>query len=181
MQRFAIKKLPLNVSSMVKKVKDPMSVRPELGEFEIQADSIEEARAIAQTRVRPDEPNLICPWREKVNSFIAGTGKNKEFVHPTLLYKYNGKSFSEFIGSCHRDQASSGRFMSKDDAEADYRSHKRLADEKFEAALAHLKAMSDLGVSIDYCMEGDTHGIHEDYMYLETTEGPYNFRFEYSI
>ena len=181
MQRFAIKKLPLNVSSMVKKVENPMSVRPELGEFEIEAESIEDARAIAKTRVSSDEPNMICPWREKTNNFIAGTGKNKEFVHPIVLYKYNGKSFNEFIGNCHRDQPTSGKFMSKDDAKADYLAHKSLADKKFEAALTHLKAMNELGVSIDYYMEGDTHGIYEDYMYLEVTEGSYYFRVKYSV
>jgi len=39
--------------------------------------------------------------------------------------------------------------------------------------------MNELGVSIDYHMEGDTHGIYEDYLFLEVTEGPYNFTVMY--
>lgn len=172
---FAIKKLPLNVSSMHNTIENRMSTRTELGEFEIEAESIEDARALVKSRVSTDEPHLICPWRENTKCFIPLMGKNKEFVHPIVLYKYNGKNFNEFIGGCHRDQAAGGRFMSKDNAKADYLEHKSLADKKIEVALTHLKAMSDLGVSIDYYMDGDTHGIHEDYMYLEVTEGPYNF------
>lgn len=181
MQRFAIKKLPLNVSSMVKKIKDPMSIRPELGEFEVEAESIEAARELAKTRVNSDEPNMICPWRDKTQNFVAGISKNREFVHAIVLYKYNGKSFDESIGNCHCDQPTSGNFMSKGDAKVDYLEHKRLADEKIEEALKHLKAMNALGVSIDYYMKGDTHGIYEDYMCLEVTEGAYTFRVKYSV
>ena len=180
MQRFAIKKLPLNVSSIVKKIENPMSIRPELGEFEVEAETIDDARAIAKSLVSSDVPNIICPWREKTNNFISGAVKSREFVHPITLYKYDGKSFNELVGSCHRDQSISGNFMSKDDAKADYLAHKCLADKKIEAAFAHLKAMNEIGVSIDYHMEGDTHGIYEDYMYLEVSEGAYNFIAKYS-
>lgn len=180
MPRFAIKKLPLNMSSMVKKIENPMSTRTELGEFEVEAKSIEHARAFAKDRVSPNEPHMICPWREKNKCFTMGAGRDRDFVHPVVLYKYNGKSFSEFKGNCHRDQPKSGRFMSKSDAKADYLKHKALADEKLNKALDHLKAMNELGVTIDYHMDGDTHGIYEDYMYLEVTEGAYNFTIKYS-
>lgn len=180
MQRFAIKKLPLNVSSMVNKIDNPMSIRSELGEFEIEAESIEAARELAKSRVSSDEPNMICPWRDKTKCFVAYSGKNREFVHPIVLYKYNGKNFEESIGNCHRDQPKSGKFMSKDSAKADYLTHKEIADKKIEAALMHLKAMNDLGVTIDYCMDGDTHGIYEDYMYLSVSVGAYSFEVKYS-
>jgi hypothetical protein len=166
---------------MAKKVENPMSIRPDLGEFEVEVESIEDARMLAENRVSSDEPNIICPWRERINNFMSSTGKNREFVHPIVLYKYDGKDFKEFIGNCHRDQPTDGRFMSKNHAKSDYLAHKRLADKKIEVALAHLKAMNELGVSIDYYMEGDTHGIYEDYMYLEVTEGPYRFRDNYSV
>jgi len=179
MPRFAIKQLPLNMSSMYKKVVNPMSIRADIGEFEIEAESIEDARTLAKSRVSPDEPNMISPWREKTQCFTVGASKDRDFVHPIALFKYNGKSFNEFKGNCHRDQPKSGRFMSKGDAKADYLKHEALADEKIDAALTLLKAMNALGVSIDYHMEGDTHGIHEDYMYLEVTEGSYNFRVKY--
>lgn len=179
MARFAIKKLPLNLSSMYHKVDNPMSTRVELGEFELDADSIEHARELAQSRVPSNEPNIICPWREKTGCFVASADRNRTFVHPTTLFKYDGKRFEEVQGNCERDQPKSGAFMSKEDAKADYLSHKAVADEKITAALAHLKAMEALGVSIDYCMEGDTHGIYEDYMYLEVTEGPYQFTVKY--
>jgi hypothetical protein len=39
--------------------------------------------------------------------------------------------------------------------------------------------MNALGVTIDYHMEGDTHGIHEDYMYISVNEGPYHFTLKY--
>ena len=52
-------------------------------------------------------------------------------------------------------------------------------DKKIDAALSHLKAMNELGVSIDYCIEGDTHGI-QDYMYLKVNEGAYCFIVEYT-
>lgn len=178
-QRFAIKKLPLNVSGMVSKVENPMSIRAELGEFEVEAESIEEARELAKKRVNANEPNMICPWREKNKSFIASSGKSREFVHQVKLYKCTGKTFVEHTGNCHRDQPSAGKFMLKKDAKADYIKHKSLADKKIEAAQAHLAAMSELGVSIDYHMEGDTHGIYEDYMYLEVTEGAYSFQVVY--
>ena len=179
MQRFAIKKLPLNLSSMVKKVENPMGIRPELGEFEIMAESIEGARELAKGRVDPNEPNMICPWRDDTKTFVATSGKDREFVHPVTLYKYNGKNFDESIGNCHCDQPSSGKFMRKDDAKADYTKHKLLADEKIEKALELLDNMNSLGVSIDHHMEGDTHGIYEDYMYLEVTSGAYTFQVEY--
>ena len=179
MSLFAIKKLPLNTSSMVKKVKNPMSTRTELGEFEVEADSIEHARAIAKTRVSPIEPNMICPWREETKCFTIGGGRDREFVHPIVLYKYNGESYNESKGNCHRDQPKSGQFMSKSDAKADYLKHKALADEKLDKALEHLKAMNELGVSVDYHMDGDTHGIYEDYMYLEVTVGAYTFMEKY--
>jgi len=180
MQRFAIKKLPLNVSSMSSIDANHMSIREELGEFEVEAKSIEEARELAKNRVSSDEPNMICVWSEKTNKFITSTSKIREFVHPTTLYKYDGKNFNVFVGKCHRDIPSSGKFMSKADARADYLAHKTLADEKIEAALTHLKLINDLGVSIDYHMDGDTNGIHEDYMYLEVREGAYSFEVKYS-
>lgn len=179
MARFAIKKLPLNLSSMYNKIENPMSIRVELGEFEVEADSIEHAREIAKTRVRSDEPNMISPWREKAQCFTVGISKHREFVHSTTLYKYDGKRFTELQGNCHRDQPKSGAFMSKEDAKADYLAHKAVADKKIETALTHLKAMNELGVSIDYHMEGDTHGIYEDYLFLEVTEGPYIFTVMY--
>lgn len=178
MARFAIKKLPLNLSSMYDKVDDPMSTREELGEFELDADSIEHARELAKSRVPSDVPNMICPWREKTGSFVASADRNRAFVHPTTLFKYDGKRFEEVQGNCQRDQPKSGAFMSKEDAKADYLAHKVVADEKLGKALEHLKAMEALGVSIDYYMEGDTHGIF-DYMYLEVTEGPYQFTVKY--
>jgi hypothetical protein len=179
MPRFAIKKLPLNMSSMVKKLANPMSTRSDLGEFEVEAGSIEDARTLAKTRVSDDEPNMICPWREKTQGFTVGSGKDRDFVHPAALFKYNGKSFNEFKGNCLRDQPTSGKFMSKADAKAHYLELKILADEKLDAALTHLKAMNALGVTIDYHMEGDTHGIHEDYMYISVNEGPYHFTLKY--
>jgi hypothetical protein len=178
MPLFAIKKLPLNMSGMVTKIENPMSTRTELGEFEVEAESIEAARELAKSRVSPDEPNMICPWRDKTNCFTVSA--NREFVHPITLYSYNGKGFNEFVGNCHCDQPLSGKFMSKNDAKADYLAHKCLADKKIDAALTHLKAMNDLGVSIDYHMDGDTHGIYEDYMYLEVNEGPYCFVVKYN-
>lgn len=179
-QRFAIKKIPLNVSGMVSKVENPMSIRTDLGEFEVEAESIEEAREIAKKRVNANEPNMICPWRKKNNNFIASSGINREFVHQITLYKYTGKTFVEHTGTCHCDQPNAGRFMKKSDAKADYLKHKSLADKKIEAAQAHLEAMNKLGVSIDYCMDGDTHGIYEDYMYLEVIEGAYTFQVKYN-
>lgn len=94
MPRFAIKKLPLNMSSMNKKVVNPMSIRAELGEFEVEAESIEDARKLAGTRVSPDEPHMISPWRERTQCFTLGASKDRDFVHPILLFKYNGKSFN---------------------------------------------------------------------------------------
>lgn len=175
MARFAIKKLPLNLSTMAQKVLNPMSIRPELGEFEVEADSIEHARELAKSRVRADEPNMISPWREKTKCFTVGMTKDREFVHPIPLYKYDGKSFTEVKGNCHRDQPKSGAFMSKSDAKADYLAHKAVAVEKMDKALSHLDALKALGVTIDYHMEGDTHGIYEDYLFIEVTEGPYRF------
>ena len=32
-----------------------------------------------------------------------------------------------------------------------------------------------LGFSIDYLMDGDTYGIHEDFQYITVTEGGYSF------
>ena len=179
MARFAIKKLPLNLSSMYDKVDNPMSTREELGEFELEADSIEHARELAKSRVPSDEPNIICPWREKTGSFVASAERSRAFVHPTTLFKYDGKRFEEVHDNCQRDQPKSGDFMSKEDAQADYLAHKVVADEKIGKALGHLKAMEALGVSIDYHMEGDTHGIYDEFMYLEVTEGPYQFTVKY--
>jgi hypothetical protein len=82
MPRFAIKKLPLNMSSMNKKVVNPMSIRAELGEFEVEAESIEDARKLAGTRVSPDEPHMISPWRERTQCFTLGASKDRDFVHP---------------------------------------------------------------------------------------------------
>ncbi|WP_394222517.1 hypothetical protein [Alteromonas gracilis] len=179
MARFAIKKLPLNLSSMYNKVDNPMSIRAELGEFEVDVDSVEQARELAKLRVSSNEPNMICPWSERTNCFTVGAGRKREFVHPTALYKYDGKRFVEDQGNCHRDQPTSGFFMSKENAKADYLAHKVAADKKIDEAMNHLKAMETLGVSIDYHIEGDTHGIFEDYMYLEVTEGPYQFTVKY--
>ena len=157
-----------------------MSIRHELGEFEVNADTIEQARTAAQKRINSDTIALICPWNEKVRHFVVTSFKNKEYVHPITLYKYDGKTFSEIIGGSNRDRPKSGYFRNKDAARADYETHLRNANKRFDAALAHLKAINALGVNIDYCMEGDTHGIYEDYMYLEVTEGAYVFEYRYS-
>ena len=167
------------MSSMVKKIDSPMSTRTEIGEFEVEAESIEEVREIAKNRVSSTEPHMICPWREKNKCFTIGTGGEREFVHPIILYRYNGSSYAEIKGKCHKDLPKSGCFMSKSDAKEDYLKHEALANEKLELALEHLQAMSNLGVSIDYSIEGDTHGIHEEFMYLEVTVGPYTFMEKY--
>lgn len=180
MPLFAIKKLPLNTSSMVKKIDNPMSTRTEIGEFEVEAGSIEEVREIAKNRVSSTEPHMICPWRDETKCFTVGAGRERDFVHPIILYRYNGSSYAEIMGKCHKDLPKSGCFMSKIDAKKDYLKHKALADEKLRLALEHLQSMKNLGVSIDYTIEGDTHGIHEDFMYLEVTEGAYNFTIKYS-
>jgi len=69
--------------------------------------------------------------------------------------------------------------LTKEDAKADYEAHEQRAQAKFDKALEHLGAMNALGVTIDYHMDGDTHGIYEDYMYLEVQEGPYTFEYRY--
>lgn len=168
MALFAIKALPLNLS--------PMTLRPELGEIEIDTDTLEKARDIAQSRVPSDKPFMICPWRETTKCFTVG---DREFVFPSMLYRYNGKDFDVHQGKCLSDSPASGQFLNKNDAKRDYDKHAKLAQDKFDKALAHLKAMEALGVSIDYHMAGDTHGIYEDYMYLEVQEGPYTFEYRY--
>jgi hypothetical protein len=175
MPRFAIKKLPLNLSSMGNKIENPMSIRPELGEFEVEADSIDDARENAKGRVSPNEPNMICPWRDDVRNFTIGAKRERDFVHPTLLYKYNGSRFVEHTGKCQCDLPKSGLFMSKKDAKADYLAHQAVANKKLEAALEQIKSMKALGVSLDYHFSGDTHGINDEYMYLEVTEGAHQF------
>ncbi len=176
MARFAIKALPINVATLGNPVENSMSLRPELGEFEIEADSIEQARDAAQARVPSDKPFMICPWREKTACFTLG---DRQYVYPTTLYRYNGKDFKTAQGKCLSDSPKSGQFLTKEDAKADYEAHEQRAQAKFDKALEHLEAMNALGVTIDYHMDGDTHGIYEDYMYLEVKEGPYSFEYRY--
>jgi len=173
MKTYAIKKLPLNLSGMYKKVENPMSTRHDIGEFEINAESADEARQIASTMVSDSEPNMICEWSEKHGRFIRS--HKREFVHPTPFFKFNGRTFTETIEPSKRGQPKSGKFLTKEEAENDYVKHKKVADKKITEALEHLEAIDGLGVSLDYHMDGDTHGIYEDYMYLEIIEGSHIF------
>ncbi|NKC01835.1 MAG: hypothetical protein GKR90_25505 [Pseudomonadales bacterium] len=150
-----------------------MSIRSVLGEFEVDAETLEEARTIASTMVNASEPALICQWSEPRSRFLYS--RDSEFVHPTTLFRYDGEEFVESCERCRRDLPKSGKFLNKSDARSDYRKHKDLADKKIGEALDHLDALENLGVSLGHQMLGDTYGIYEDYMYLQVKEGAYTF------
>lgn len=68
-------------------------------------------------------------------------------------------------------------FSSKELAEADYLHYQKSASKRLdEAEAAICKLKRSLGFSIDYAVEGDTHGIHEDYLFIEVSEGGYQYR-----
>ena len=177
MPRFAIKRLPLNLSCSTEPASKAMCIRPELGEFEVEADSMEDARLEAAPRVPADVPHMICPWNESHQKFTRApsASRGNDFVHTAILYRYYGKDFEEFEGRCQKDLPKAGQFLNKDDAKADYLSHEAIADKKLEKALEHLKAIEALGVVIDHRIEGDSHGIDDNGTHLEVVQGPYVF------
>ncbi len=177
MPRFAIKRLPLNLSCSTEPASKAMCIRPELGEFELEADSMEDARLEAAPRVPADVPHMICPWNESHQKFTRApsSSRGNDFVHTAILYRCYGNGFEEFVARCQKDSPQSGRFLSKDDAKADYLAHKSIADKKLEQAFEHLSAIEALGVVIDHSVEGDTHGLVDNGTYLELEQGPYVF------
>jgi hypothetical protein len=69
-----------------------------------------------------------------------------------------------------------GWFETKEEASAHFAKARTLAEEKAKEILQELKWLQNkLGFSIAYQMIGDTHGIYEDYLYLEIKMEGYEF------
>jgi hypothetical protein len=71
-------------------------------------------------------------------------------------------------------------FLSKEEALADYNTALDQAFEKFKAISIQLKELSTkFDFHISYTMEGDTHGIYEDYQYVCIKVDGYEIMFKY--
>ena len=77
MALFAIKSLPLNLS--------PMNLRPELGEIEIDTDTLEKARDVAQSRVPSDKPHDLPVARnhQVLHRATANSSSRQRFTATT--------------------------------------------------------------------------------------------------
>jgi hypothetical protein len=68
-------------------------------------------------------------------------------------------------------------FKSEEDALADYKKHEAVAKLKLGAAEKALNELQEkFNALIYFNLEGDTHGIYNEYMYIEVTEGNYTFK-----
>jgi CRISPR/Cas system-associated protein Cas5 (RAMP superfamily) len=69
-----------------------------------------------------------------------------------------------------------GWFVTEQEAMSHYLEAQKIAKEKAIEIEKELDALKKrLGFYISYSMEGDTHGIHEDYQYICITVGGYEF------
>ena len=164
--RYAIKKQPLDFSIQINK---------ERGEFEIEADNIDDARTKAKKII--DDPAIcacIFAWSDKFNKYCNSS--NKEYVNATTLYKYDGEKYEQHVSPFEMQYPGRGKFFNKEDARQDYLKYKLLADKELNFVEDQLNSLErKTGVRVDYYIDGDTHGIHEEYLYLEVTKGAYRF------
>lgn len=76
----------------------------------------------------------------------------------------------------YRDMSGSRLFDSPAEALADRKKHESEANAKLDVAEAEFNAlMNTHNVTISYSMQGDTHGIYEDYMYISVEVSGYYF------
>lgn len=107
---------------------------------------------------------------EKIN-FFRVTGLDKEY-NPEM-----SKANAE-VKTRGFYQKPENWFETKKEALANYKKAYKEASVKFkEICLEQTKLQEKLGFQIDYFMNGDTHGIHEDGMYVEFKHSGYEFRF----
>ena len=130
-------------------------------------DTVEEVQRWAQGRV-----DLNSRWIIKEGFSNVGDVTN------ITLYKgcSNRKGYQEKIFYSRKGQESLGWFLTIEAARRSYLAHKVLADKRLKGAAQALMDLEEkYGCTIDYMIDGDTHGIYEDFMYIQLTEGPYEF------
>lgn len=111
------------------------------------------------------------------------------------IVRHNGRNIAEAIVvdlyRCHGSETPSkttfnsmakmrNYFATPEEAAADYRSHKAEAKKRLDAIEQRLNALcEELAFDIDYVMDGDTHGIYEDYLYISVDISGYSYKREY--
>lgn len=70
-------------------------------------------------------------------------------------------------------------FLTKKEALTDINKYKAIADQKYKSFYPILEQLTnDNGFTINYIMDGDTHGIYEDYQYIAIEVNNYIFQYE---
>lgn len=129
-----------------------------------EADSLESARDWAKANL-----DTSTRWIVKLD------GQN---VGEAFIFTHYSCTYSDKVQSYTRNSwPKSGLFETKEAALADRNKHRAEAASRLELAEQAInKELRALGVSLSYEMQGDTHGIYEDYMYLEVRVENYYFR-----
>lgn len=151
------------VATLYQLVKIPLSLGVSI---DVHASSIDEVRRFAMENV-----DTTTRWIIKLN------GRNLGEAIQVARYRFDverQRAVSRIFDSSARRI---GFFDTPEAAEADYRSRRAEANQRLDAMVDRLNALkSELGCDIGYTMDGDTHGIHDHYLYVSVEIGGYEYQ-----
>ena len=101
--------------------------------------------------------------------------KEKKIFYTGLNYRLLSKPL-EIRQDTYFNSPGPTWFETKAEAYKDFAAAKEIAEQKAKEILRDLKAIQEKhGFSLGYHMEGDTHGIYEDYQFIDVKVNGYHF------
>lgn len=116
--------------------------------------------------------HIDCKKTFYVREFGTKTVETLKF----FFYRVDGYSRIATYRVSNNNIPNKNEFKTEKEAISNFNQYVDEANEKLEKVHEEINAVLKAnGCDIDYMIQGDTHGIHEDYMYISTNVGGYNF------
>lgn len=146
-------------------VKIPMSLNVSI---DVDAASLDEVRQFAMSNV-----DTRTRW------IVKKDGRNIAEAIEVTRYRFDDARMKVVPKIFNSTAMRAQYFETAEAAAADYRAHRDEASRQLDAVVQRLESLkAELSCDIGYVMQGDTHGIDEDYLYVSVNVGGYEYRRE---
>ena len=133
--------------------------------IDIKANDIDEVRVWAMANI-----DTSTRWVVKLDGLNIGEAIVVD------LWRVLGREGKATKKTFNSNPERTGWFNSKQEAEADYLNHKPAADLRLDVIEGKITELQEaLNFELEYHIDGDTHGIHEEYQYISVTESMYEY------
>lgn len=134
--------------------------------IDVPASSIDEVRSFALGKV-----DTSTRWVIKLD------GRTLADAIEVVRYRYDDATGKPVGKTFNSTAPRAGYFETPEEAVADYRCHLAEASRRLDVIVQRVRDLQkELSFDLNYTMQGDTHGIYEDYQYVSVTIGGYAYR-----